>query len=78
MTVRIKAHFDGKAIVPDEPVNLPAGTPVTVEFAALDTLSTFGSLEDRLTALNRLASMALPGLKISDEALRRENLYEDR
>jgi len=30
MTVRIKGHFDGKTIVPDEPVNWPAGTPVTV------------------------------------------------
>jgi hypothetical protein len=26
----IKAHFDGKTIVPDEPVNLPQGTPLFV------------------------------------------------
>jgi hypothetical protein len=78
MTVRMKAHFDGNAIVPDEPVNLPPGTPVTVEFSALHTLAAVGTLEDRLAALHQLASMALPGLKISDESLRRENLYEDR
>jgi hypothetical protein len=26
----IKAHYDGHAIVPEEPVNLPANTPVRV------------------------------------------------
>ena len=29
MTVR--AHFDGKVIVPDEPVSLPVNTPLDVE-----------------------------------------------
>jgi hypothetical protein len=28
--VTIKAHFDGKTIVPDEPVTLPQGTSLTV------------------------------------------------
>jgi len=26
----IKAHYDGRVIVPEEPVNLPANTPVRV------------------------------------------------
>lgn len=26
----IKAHFDGKRIIPHEPVNLPIGQPVTL------------------------------------------------
>ena len=25
-----KAHFDGKAIIPDEPIDLPTGTPLFV------------------------------------------------
>ena len=25
-----KAHFDGKAIIPDEPINLPKGTPLEI------------------------------------------------
>lgn len=29
--VAIKAHFDGKVFVPDEPVNLPSGQPVTMQ-----------------------------------------------
>jgi hypothetical protein len=30
MTQTIKAHFDGKVIVPDEPVQLPVGQPLRV------------------------------------------------
>jgi hypothetical protein len=28
--IAIKAHFDGKVLVPDEPVELPKGTPLVV------------------------------------------------
>jgi hypothetical protein len=28
--VAIKGHFDGKVFVPEEPVNLPSGQPVTM------------------------------------------------
>lgn len=28
--IKIKGHFDGRAIVPDEPVNLPSGQPLVV------------------------------------------------
>ena len=28
---RIKAHFDGKVIVPDEPVELPIGEPLRLQ-----------------------------------------------
>ena len=30
----LRAHFDGRHFVPDEPVSLPKGTPVTVNVAA--------------------------------------------
>ena len=30
----IKAHFDGKNFVPDEPVDLPVNQPVTLHFDA--------------------------------------------
>jgi hypothetical protein len=30
MTMSIKAHFDGKTIVPDEPVDLPVNQPLQV------------------------------------------------
>ena len=28
--VRLTAHYDGKAIVPDEPVQLPTGVPLQI------------------------------------------------
>lgn len=30
MTQTITAHFDGKAIIPDEPVQLPVGQPLRI------------------------------------------------
>ena len=30
MTETLKAHFDGRVIVPDEPVDLPVGCPLVV------------------------------------------------
>jgi hypothetical protein len=30
----IKAHFDGKAIIPDEPVELPVNQPLTIHVDA--------------------------------------------
>jgi hypothetical protein len=77
MAVKFRAHFDGKAIVPDEPTNLAPGTSGVVQFS-VTTASPKPTRAQRLAALRRLAAMALPGLNISSEALRRENLYEDR
>ncbi|MFL6230610.1 MAG: hypothetical protein ACJ741_17705 [Pyrinomonadaceae bacterium] len=34
--VAIKGHFDGKVIVPDEPVNLPAGQRLIVRIEPAD------------------------------------------
>ena len=36
MTQSIAAHFDGKVIVPDEPVNLPVGQPLRVRLEAVE------------------------------------------
>jgi hypothetical protein len=34
MTTKLRAHFDGKVLVPDEPVDLPVGQALEVEVAA--------------------------------------------
>jgi hypothetical protein len=31
MTVNLRAHFDGRVIVPDEPVDLPDNQPLAVQ-----------------------------------------------
>ena len=73
MSIVIKAHFDGKNIVPDEPVDLPINQPLEFE---LKQPEPEWDPEKALEALKRLASRAVHGLSIPDEALRRENLYE--
>lgn len=46
MTTTILAHFDGKVFVPDEPVDIPIGTPlrVRVETVSPAPTSTAGSM----------------------------------
>jgi hypothetical protein len=35
MTTTVLAHFDGKVFVPDEPVDVPVGTPLRVHVEAV-------------------------------------------
>jgi hypothetical protein len=55
MSVTIRAHFDGKVIVPDEPVDLPVNQPLEVELKPVPSwqdYSTQGlSIEERLRRL---------------------------
>lgn len=78
MTVRIKAHFDGKTIVPDEPVDLPVGTAGMVEFCVVSPGVPLSTRTDRRAALERVIGEAVKGVGLPLEALRRENIYEDR
>lgn len=83
--ISIRAHFDGKTIVPDEPVNLPANTALVINIrtgapdAALEEPTTpkARTPEQQLEGIKRLAAMmeGLPAIPL--EALRRENLYAD-
>jgi hypothetical protein len=81
MTVTIKAHFDGKVIVPDEPVDLPVGRWLEVQVRPLVTEDGSRqhehSIEERLRRLDQVTGW-ISGPPIPLEALRRENLYEER
>jgi len=76
MAVVIRAHYDGKNIVPDEPVDLPNGTPVDAILTVVDTKSERSA--ERETAWQQMLSLRISGIHIPDEALRRENMYDDR
>lgn len=39
MTRTINAHYDGKNIVPDEPIDLTVGQSLTIHIEAIDTTS---------------------------------------
>jgi hypothetical protein len=81
MPVTIRAHFDGTVIVPDETVHLPVDQPLVLEVRPLASAPepsadelTIAQRLDRLTA----ASGRLSGPSTPAEALRCENLYEER
>ena len=79
-TLFSRAHFDGKAIVPDEPVDLPVDASLDVEVrprqaSAPDDRAT---LTRNLEALERVVARSVRGAHIPEELLRREHLYDDR
>ena len=81
MALTIRAHFDGRVIVPDEPVDLPVDQALEVELRPITYLA--GSDYKKLSIAERLERLAratgcISGPTIPDEALRRENLYEER
>ena len=52
LTTTLIAHFDGKVIVPDEPVELPTGCPLEIR------IETAGTRSARPGSLTRLAERA--------------------
>jgi hypothetical protein len=36
MTVTVRAHFDGRAIIPDEPLQVPVNQPLEVQVTVRD------------------------------------------
>lgn len=60
MRITIKAHFDGKTFVPDEPVHFPANFAVTLKVdPAVSEPQWPAEIEQRLKALDDLEKMAL-------------------
>ena len=70
-----RVHFDGKVIIPDEPVDLPVGETIEAEFRVPEGQLSAEEIKKRRAAIKRLASMAIHGLNIPDFALSRESIY---
>ena len=77
MRISLRAHFDGRAIVPDEAVDIPLNTPLEVELSIPDA-KVESNPDTFQAAMDRLLSRSVRGTSISEESLRRENLYEER
>ncbi|MCS6831234.1 MAG: antitoxin family protein [Armatimonadota bacterium] len=78
MKTLIHARYDGKVLIPEEPLQLEEGQIVRLEIIAPACQSEASlSRERRRQALRQLVATAVEGASIPDEALRRENLYED-
>ena len=81
MTITFQVHFDGNSIIPDEHIELPVDRPLQIVLTVLGSqkAETGGNelIEQRLRKLQR-ASGRIEAPVISDESLRRENLYDER
>ena len=70
----IQAEYDGKVLIPSEPLDLPAGVRVRL-VVEVET-------DEELRRLHRLwryfEDHPVDAPSLSDEDLRRENLYEER
>lgn len=78
MTRVARAHFDGKVIVPDEPIDLPINAPLEIRCTPVQDegeADASALIEERLRGLAK-ATGCLAGPTLPEEALRRENLYE--
>lgn len=79
MKTAIRAHFDGKVFVPEEPVDLPEGEQVILQvLAPSHPVQRAKTPEQFEQLLDELRATTVPGVNIPDEALRREHLYHDR
>jgi hypothetical protein len=78
MAIRIRAHYDGQVIVPDEPIDLPINETLDIEIQPSVRPGKELTPEERRAAFERVVARAIHGLNISDESLRRENLYDER
>lgn len=85
-TFSIRAHFDGKTIVPDEPVDLPHGSALVVDIRPdhtepsipnIPALLAAQSAEDRIAVITELAKSMQSLPEVPLEALRRINMYAD-
>lgn len=81
--VTLNAHFDGKTIVPDEPLSMPAGTRLKVSVEPINGTADSSSSKERLAAWDaRVADLRSwstahlpPGHTVDDS---RESIYEGR
>lgn len=78
MSIKVRAHFDGKVIIPDEPLDLPVNARVNAELEIVAEGESERLRDDALRAWEEFKANPISGLSISDESLRRENLYEER
>jgi hypothetical protein len=80
--VTIRAHYDGKVIVPEDTVDLPVNQPLQLRIVEAtdvpeETPLSKAEIESRKAAFERFLARSIQVPDIPLEALRRENLYAD-
>lgn len=69
----IRLRYNGRVFIPEQPVDIPVDSVLEFDYVPPEPKR---DPERARQALRRLASRAVHGLNIPDEAVRRENLYE--
>lgn len=72
MAMKIRAHYDGRTIVPEEPVDLPVNESLVVQLTVEKPRRRRAPSKE--AAWRRLLAGRVSGVRIPDEALRRENI----
>jgi predicted DNA-binding antitoxin AbrB/MazE fold protein len=74
MKTLIRARYDGRVLVPEEPLDLQVGQEVLLDIRLEAEQGVAHSKQERLRALQELVDTATPGLDIPDATLRREGM----
>ena len=74
MKTLIRARYDGKVLVPEEPLELQAGQEVLLDIRVDMEQGAEKSKQERLQTFQELVDTAITGLDIQDAALQRENM----
>jgi hypothetical protein len=82
MSTTILAHYDGKVIVPDEPVDLPLNTRLSFTLNSVEASSHDFKISDaerdrRLAALESFVKRGV-AVGVTDEAISRGSIYEEQ
>ena len=77
MKTLIHARYDGKVLIPEEPLELEEGQRVTMLLVEPVPKAEELSVEERIAALKRFVEGGVRGVNLPPEALRRESIYED-
>ncbi len=77
MKALIRARFDGKVFIPEEPVDLAEGQTVTLILLEEVPRAQGRSVEERLAAFDRFTQRGVRGVILPPEALSRASIYEE-
>jgi hypothetical protein len=79
MSLSLRVRFDGRAFVPEQPVDIPAGQSFDADFRQVGEGPVPPEvIQQRKARLRAATGFIRSGAPIPDEALSRETLYEDR
>ena len=74
MVRTIRAHFDGRYIVPDEPLDIPPNQPLQVQLI-LQQSGPRVLVEERRAAAAWFRNNSIRGSTLSNRALSRDSIY---